>query len=33
MKFQTGIIEDKDKKLVSDTPPVGSKFDGTDGWL
>jgi hypothetical protein len=33
MKFQTGIIEDASNKLVADTPPKGSKFDGTDGWL
>ena len=33
MKFQTGIVEDKDNKLIADTPPKDSKFDGTDGWL
>ena len=33
MKFQTGIVEDKDNKLIADTPPEGSKFDWTDGWL
>jgi len=33
MKFQTGILEDANKKLVKDSPPENSKFDGTDGWI
>jgi hypothetical protein len=33
MKFQIGVLEDSKNKLVTETPPAGSKFDGTDGWL
>lgn len=33
MKIQSGILEVKDNKIVDDVPPVGSKFDGTDGWI
>jgi len=33
MKIQSGILEVKDNKIVDDVPPVGSMFDGTDGWI